>query len=82
MGARRAQSREAGSEDGVCSGERPVAEHQPGWARGAPGSRGLCTDAGQLRLTPAAAFAGVADPGTAPLQTPLPVNEGPGKTGE
>lgn len=64
------------NEDSVSSGESPVAEHQPAWARRGPGSRRLCTGAGQLRLPPAAAFAGVADPETVPLQTPLPRTRG------
>lgn len=57
MGSERAQSRAALNEDSVCSGRSAVAERQPCWAFGVPGSHGLITGAGQLRLPPAAAFA-------------------------
>lgn len=72
MGSQGAQSPAAVIEDSVCSGESPVAERLPGWARGAPGSRRLRTRAGQLRLPPAAACAAATAGGTVPLSTPLP----------
>lgn len=51
VGSERAPSRATVNEDSVCSGESPVAERQPGWARRAPGSA-LVLDSSAGHLQP------------------------------
>lgn len=80
MGSERAQGREAANEDSICWVKALLLSAGGLRARGW-GSRGLRTSAGQLRVPPAAAWAGVAGWGQF-LRSLYYLRPGRGSTGE